>query len=156
MKKPVKDGLIYRQKLTAIRAQDAPVPEKVIKRSKDSADVFRQIWDIDTIGVFESGYALFLNRANKTIGYARLSEGGVSGTAFDPKIIFAHALLAGASGLIIAHNHPSGSLIASQADKIITQRLKTIGKDLDMPLLDHIILSGTDETYLSFADDCLV
>ena len=80
-----------------------------------------------------------------------MSEGGVSGTVVDPRIIFKMAIEELASGLIVAHNHPSGNLTASQSDIELTQRLREAGKFLEIPVLDHLIICG--KNYLSFADE---
>ena len=83
-----------------------------------------------------------------------MSQGGVAGTVADPKIIFKLALDDLASGVILAHNHPSGNLTASQADLDLTKKLKDAGKLLDIQVLDHIIVAG--QKYFSFADEGLM
>lgn len=102
----------------------------------------------------EEFWVLLLNRANKLIKKKRVSEGGVSGTVADPKIIYKMALEELASGIIVAHNHPSGNLTASQSDIELTKKLKEAGKFLEIQLLDHIIVAGSK--YLSFADEGLI
>jgi DNA repair protein RadC len=102
----------------------------------------------------EEFWVLLLNRANKLIKKKRVSEGGVSGTVADPKIIYKMALEELASGVIVAHNHPSGNLTASQSDIELTKKLKEAGKFLEIQLLDHIIVAGSK--YLSFADEGLI
>ena len=97
---------------------------------------------------------MLLNRYNKVIGIFTVSQGGIAGTVADPKLIFACALKAAASGIILVHNHPSGSLQASQADMDLTKKLREGGKLLDIQVLDHIIL--TSEAYYSFADEGLL
>ena len=97
---------------------------------------------------------MLMNRANKVLGIFELSTGGVSGTVADPKIIFVAALKGGASGIIVAHNHPSGNLTASQSDIDLTRKLKEAGKFLEIQLLDHVIV--TTEGYFSFADEGLI
>jgi DNA repair protein RadC len=94
---------------------------------------------------------LLLNRHNKVIAYAIISEGGVAGTIVDPKIIFQHALLANASAMMLCHNHPSGSMAPSPSDTEITQKVKSAGKIIDILVYDHIII--TSEGYYSFADE---
>jgi DNA repair protein RadC len=94
---------------------------------------------------------LLLNRSNKAIGIFEASSGSVTGTVADPKLIFASAIKANACSLIIAHNHPSGNLVASQADIALTRKIKEGGKLLEIPLLDHLII--TTESYFSFADE---
>jgi len=99
----------------------------------------------------EEFWVLLLNRANRLIKKKRVSEGGVSGTVADPKIIFKLALDELASGVIVAHNHPSGNLTASTSDINLTRKLKEAGKFLEIQLLDHLIVSGNG--YLSLADE---
>jgi DNA repair protein RadC len=99
----------------------------------------------------EEFYVLFLNRANRVIRTERLSIGGVSGTVVDHRIIFRWALEKLASGLVLAHNHPSGQLKPSAADIQLTQRIKEAGALFDIHLLDHIIVGNGN--YFSFADE---
>ena len=131
-----------------IRASEQP---KI--SSADSATKYlREFWeDIEHI---EKAYVLLMNRNNNVIGYKLLSIGGVAGTVIDPIIIFQTALKCNASGIILAHNHPSGSVKVSAADKDITSKIKSGGKILNIPLLDHIIL--TKHSYLSFSDENLL
>ncbi len=125
-----------------------------ISSSKDAYDVLRNNWDDSRIEFIEQFKVMLLNRAQKVLGIFDVSTGGVSGTVADPKIIFAAAIKANASGIIVAHNHPSGNLRASQADIDLTKRLKEGGKVLEVQLLDHVIL--TTEGYFSFADEGLI
>lgn len=99
----------------------------------------------------EEFWVLFLNRAQRVIRKKRISEGGVSGTVADPRIIFKLAIEELASGIVVAHNHPSGNLTPSQSDRDLTKKLKEAGKLLEIQLLDHIIVAG--QKYFSFADD---
>lgn len=102
----------------------------------------------------EAFWIILLNRANRVIRKHQISQGGVSGTVADPKIIFKVAVEELASGIILAHNHPSGNLTASQADIDLTKKLKESGKLLDIQVLDHIIIAG--KKYFSFADEGLL
>ncbi|MEQ6167071.1 DNA repair protein RadC [Ekhidna sp. MALMAid0563] len=102
----------------------------------------------------EEFWLLLLKRNNEVIKKEMLSRGGVSGTVVDAKIIFKRALEETASGLILAHNHPSGNLKPSQEDINLTKRLKEAGKSLDISVLDHLII--TDHTFFSFADEGLL
>jgi len=99
----------------------------------------------------EEFWVLLLNRANRVIKKKKVSEGGVSGTVADPKIIYKLALEELASGIIVVHNHPSGNLSASQSDIALTKKLKEAGKVLEVQLLDHLIIAG--QKYFSFADE---
>ncbi len=124
-----------------------------ITSSETAAQALKHhVFDPDTIGLYESFYLLCLNRANAVLGASLISKGGTSGTVVDIKIIFATALKAGASNIIVAHNHPSGSLSPSQADIDITKKIKQAGEIMQIPLLDHIILTY-DNGYYSFADE---
>lgn len=99
----------------------------------------------------EEFWMLFLNRANKVIVKEQLSKGGVAGTVVDPKLVFKRALEVQASGIILAHNHPSGNLNPSQQDLNITKQLKNAAQLLDMNVLDHLIIA--ENQYFSFADE---
>ena len=102
----------------------------------------------------EEFWVVYLNRSNRVIGMDRTSKGGVSGTLVDPRIIFKAAVQKLASSIILVHNHPSGNLNASRADIELTRKLISAGKQLDIAVLDHLII--TDEKYLSFADEGMI
>lgn len=125
-----------------------------ITSSKDAEGILRRRWNDDTLDLSESFMIMLLNRANKVLGIYEVSSGGIAGTIADPKLIFGCALKAAASGIILAHNHPSGNLCPSQADIELTKKLKEGGKFLEIQVLDHIIL--TSEYYYSFADEGLI
>ena len=103
---------------------------------------------------YEAFWIIMLNRANRVIRKYQVSQGGVTGTVADPKIIFKAALEELASGIILAHNHPSGNLTASQADIDLTKKLSAGGRLLEIQVLDHLIISG--QKYFSFADEGLI
>ena len=115
---------------------------------------FLENWDKDKLEFVEQFKILLLNRANKVLGIFEVSTGGVSGTVADPKLVFAAAIKANASAMILAHNHPSGQVKPSQADIDLTKKLVGGGKLLEIPVLDHIIVTG-EECY-SFADEGLL
>lgn len=121
-----------------------------IANSQNSADFFREIWD-DSIGIYESFFVIYLNVSNTTIGWYKVSQGGLQGTVADPRLIVKKALDVLATSFIMCHNHPSGNLTPSEADKVITKKIKEGAGFLDIKLLDHIIL--TEESYYSFADE---
>jgi DNA repair protein RadC len=102
----------------------------------------------------EEFWVIMLNRANRLLKKHQISLGGVHGTVADPKIIFKTALESLASGIIVAHNHPSGNLTPSQQDIDLTKKLKEAGKLLEIQLLDHVIIAG--KNYYSFADEGLM
>ena len=99
----------------------------------------------------EEFWVLYLNNSNKVIYKSQLSKGGITGTVVDIRLIFKTALEQGAIFIILTHNHPSGKLQASDADKDITKKLKVAGEQLDIKVLDHIII--TEIGYLSFQDE---
>ncbi len=94
---------------------------------------------------------IFLNKANRIIHFEVISEGGITGTIADPRIILKRALEENAVGIILCHNHPSGSLKPSYADTRLTKKIKDAARLLDIEVLDHVIVS--EEGYYSFADD---
>lgn len=102
----------------------------------------------------EEFWVILLNRANRVVKKYQISQGGVAGTVADPKIIFKAALEELASGIILAHNHPSGNLTASQADVDLTKKLAAGGRLLEIQVLDHLIIAG--QKYFSFADEGLI
>lgn len=116
-----------------------------------SRDVFELLRSELTDLTHEAFWILLLNRANRVIRKHQISQGGVAGTVADPRLIFKMALDALASGVILAHNHPSGNLTASQADIDLTRKIKEGAKLLDIQVLDHLILAG--QNYFSFADE---
>ena len=130
------------------RREQEPVQRRRITCSRDAYDEIRpHLLDKP----HEEFWILLLNRGNELIRPVQISAGGISGTVADPRIIFKAGLEQLASGIILVHNHPSGNLTPSQADKDLTRKLKDGARLLDMPILDHLIF--TDRTYLSFADE---
>jgi DNA repair protein RadC len=99
----------------------------------------------------EEFWVLFLNNSNKVIHKAQLSKGGMTGTVVDTRIIFKTALEYNAISLILTHNHPSGKLLASEPDKEITRKLQLAGKQMEIMVLDHVII--TESSFYSFADE---
>lgn len=99
----------------------------------------------------EEFWVLHLNNANKIIAKTHLSKGGMTGTVVDVRIIFKGALECSAIGIVLCHNHPSGNLKPSEADKEITRKIKTAARSLDIIVLDHVIV--TQNGYFSFADE---
>lgn len=134
------------------RRNSAELPDAVqIRCSKDAADIFFPILaDLP----HEEFWILFLNRSNRVIDRMKISQGGVSGTVTDVRIIMKKAVEWLASGIIVCHNHPSGNMNPSDSDSKITGKIKDAGSIMDIQLLDHIIISGKD--YYSFADNGLI
>ena len=102
----------------------------------------------------EEFWVLLLNRNNLLIDKLQVSQGGLSGTIIDVRIILKMALEKPACSIILCHNHPSGNLIPSEADKDITKKIKEAGKHMDIPVLDHLIIGN--DAYFSFADEGLI
>ena len=129
------------------RAEDA-IELKKITSSEAVFDIMQPV-----IGELphEEFWVLYLNNSNKVIYKAQLSKGGITGTVVDIRIIFKMAFEQNATGLILSHNHPSGKLIASEADLKITKRIKEAGQTLEIQVLDHLII--TENGYLSFQDE---
>ncbi|MEO0405393.1 MAG: DNA repair protein RadC [Bacteroidota bacterium] len=129
------------------RSQHRRTDEKrAITQPEQAYEVIRyELMDLS----HEEFWIICLNRANRFIMKTRISSGGIAGTVADPKVIFQKALAVKASGIILVHNHPSGNLKASEADKKITSQLIDAGRLLDCHILDHLIV--TDQGYLSFA-----
>ena len=99
----------------------------------------------------EEFWIVYLNNSNKVISKSQLSKGGITGTLVDVRLVFKNALEIGATSLILCHNHPSGTLIPSDADKQITKKLKLAGDSLEIKVLDHLIV--TESSYFSFVDE---
>lgn len=131
------------------RRQSSEVREKpIILASRDSFDlIYPELADLK----HEEFYILYLNKSNRVMAFKNISSGGVSGTVVDTKIILKHAIEILASGIIAVHNHPSGNLQPSEADRKITRTLKDAAKLLDIHLIDHLIIG--DKNYFSFADE---
>jgi DNA repair protein RadC len=119
-----------------------------IGNSRDAFEIFKSKMGDRP---YEEFWIILLNKANKVIRSCTISEGGVSGTVVDPKKIFKIALDHHSSSIILGHNHPSGNIQPSEADRKITKKLKDAGNMLDVSVLDHIIIG--DDRYYSFADE---
>ena len=105
--------------------------------------------------VVEQFYVIYLSNNNAVLSVEKMSEGGMTATMVDARVIFKRALeITGATKIVLAHNHPSGNLTPSQADKLLTQRMKEAGKFLEFELLDHVIVGHNQ--YFSFADEGLI
>ena len=129
------------------RRLEAAVELQKITSSKIIFDIMQPI-----IGelMYEEFWIVYLNNSNKIIAKSQLSKGGITGTVVDVRLVFKTALELGAVGIILAHNHPSGTIQPSESDKQITQKLKSGGEQLDIRILDNIIVTETQ--YFSFSD----
>lgn len=117
----------------------------------DAARYARQFY-FDDISIYESMFIILLNRANRTIGWAKVSQGGVDSTVCDVKLVCKYAIDTLASGVIMVHNHPSGLARPGESDIRMTERVKKALNTFDVSLLDHVILSPEGE-YYSFSDE---
>lgn len=129
------------------------VPKSQRLKIKSSQDAF-EIFLIATganIEYRELFFILLLNNSNDVLGITKISEGGISSTLVDVRMVFQVALKAHACAMILCHNHPSGTLVPSNADKQLTDKIKKAGETLDIKILDHLII--TQESYYSFTDE---
>ena len=136
-----------------LRKNDTGFARVTISSAKPAADFIRSFYS-DDIGIFESSFILLLDQSNTTIGYAKISQGGVAGTVVDPIIVAKYAVDSLAKGVILAHNHPSGNLKPSEADIRLTKKIRDGLALFDISVLDHIIL--TEESWTSLADEGLM
>ena len=127
--------------------------EEAVKQNKitSSASVFEVMQPILGELPHEEFWIIYLNNSNAILQKQQLSKGGITGTLVDVRLTLKMALELGATALILVHNHPSGTLKPSMADKQITQKLKTAAASLDIKVLDHVII--TERSYFSFADE---
>jgi DNA repair protein RadC len=128
----------------------------VITTSVQAYEFMYSFFPPGTIALQEHFFVAYLNRANKVIGVYHTSVGGISSTVSDPRLILGTALKLAASNLLLAHNHPSGNMRPSIADKELTRRLVEGARLLDLSVLDHLIVGPTRGHYYSFADEGLL
>lgn len=139
--------IVYKNKI--------PYQDRIQVQSSSTAyEILRQCWDENRIELVEQFKILLLDRRHTCLGVSEIATGGITGCVVDPRIVFATALKTRASGLILAHNHPSGNLKPSESDISLTRRLLHGGKLLDISVLDHLII--TPHQYYSFADEGLM
>ncbi|SNZ01739.1 JAB domain-containing protein [Flagellimonas pacifica] len=135
----------YREKLSTLQSLS-------LSNSQEVAQLLFKSWNNNTIGVQETFKILLLNQSNKVKGIYPLSIGGISATLVDMRILFAIVLKTLSVGIILAHNHPSGQMKASEADRQLTRKIQQGAQLFDVKVLDHIILAP-DGRYYSFADN---
>lgn len=139
--------IVYKNKI--------PFEDRIqITSSSTAYDILRQSWDDNRIELVEQFKILLLDRRHTCLGVSDIATGGITGCLVDPRIIFATALKTRASSLILAHNHPSGTLKPSEADLDLTRKLMQGGKLLEISVIDHLIV--TPHRYCSLADDGLM
>jgi len=124
------------------------------KKIVSSASVFELMQPIIGELSHEEFWIIYLNNANKVIQKKQLSKGSITGTLVDVRLALKTALELSATGIILVHNHPSGTLNPSKADKKLTTKMKTAAESLDIKVLDHLII--TEKAYFSFADETLL
>lgn len=130
--------------------------QPVMKTSKDVAKYCQSIYEPSRIEHIEEAFLVLMNRQNRVLGWAKISTGGITGTVIDSKVIFQIALNSNASAIAICHNHPSGNMTPSEADKKLTNMVKQGANILDITLLDHVIISPDMDNYFSFTDEGLL
>jgi len=121
---------------------------------KGPQDVYKTMYDVLYDQKVECFWVLYLNRGHQVMHRQLISQGGVSGTLVDPKLVFKFALDHLASAIVLVHNHPSGQKTPSKADELLTTKLQQAGTVLEIPVLDHLIF--TNSGYFSFADESLL
>ncbi|MDF3077997.1 MAG: repair protein [Sphingobacteriaceae bacterium] len=136
------------------RPKVKPSNRPKVLSSLEASKIVRGGWDLDRLEFVEEFKIILLNRASRVLGIVPISSGGINYTVVDPKLVFAAALKAVASSVILVHNHPSGNLQPSNADISLTSKMKEGGKLLDINVIEHIIISR--EGYYSFADEGLI
>lgn len=136
--------LVYKPRYSA---KDRPE----INSSKRAYEILKNNWDEGLMQFLEQFKIILLNTANKVLGIYEVSTGGINCVTVDQRIVFASALKANATQIILAHNHPSGNLKPSQPDLKLTEGLVASGKILNIKVIDHIIM--TVDGYYSFADE---
>lgn len=133
------------------RRHEEAVVKKKITSSTSAYELMQPIiGDLD----HEEFWIIYLNNSHKIIHKGQISKGGITGTVVDVRLVLKNALEQGATALVLAHNHPSGTLKPSDADIVLTKKLKTAGESLDIKVLDHLIV--TQKAYFSFADEGLL
>lgn len=138
------------REVTAVYKTVNDIHNVKIGKSQDVNDFIRTVYPVE-INIREAMVVLYLNNSNRTLGYSIASIGGITGTLVDVRLVLRDALLTQSTGLILIHNHPSGTLKPSHADIAITEKVKKAAAQIDVKILDHIIL--TEDEFFSFADE---
>ncbi len=129
-------------------------PSKQKLKITSSSDAFERLIPYVENLNHEEFWVIYLNQSNKILEIKNISSGGITGTVFDVRLVFKDALLLESTNIILCHNHPSGNLTPSEADKNLTKKTKDAGKLMNIAVLDHLIIA--DQTYYSFADEGLL
>lgn len=147
-------SVIYANELSLSYRRSVPLSDPKCHRLNSSrriAEFLRIIWRKEDLAIREAFYLLCFSTSMDLVGFYKIAEGGMDSVSVDTRLLFSTALLCRSTSMVIAHNHPSGTLKPSSADKEITKRIKAGGNLLGIKLHDHIIL--TEATYFSFADE---
>lgn len=150
----MKKGIVGSQLMLTRVSSGQVLPNTKLDCSQTLADMLRTIWPPD-LDVRERFIIIAANNANYPLSYYELSSGGIDNTSVEIGLIIAFSALSGCKNLIIAHNHPSGTIEPSKADRDVTNRIKYALTTIGNNLLDHIILAP-GEDYYSFADNGLI
>ena len=138
------------KEINALYKVEKEIHNVKISSSNVVNELVRKIYPVE-ITYREAMIVLYLSHSLRTVSYSVISIGGLTGTLADIRIILKDALLSKATSLILVHNHPSGTLLASSADKAITKKVKEAGSIMDIKLLDHLII--TEDSFYSMADN---
>jgi DNA repair protein RadC len=142
------------EKTLTVSERKSDFIKKKITTSQSARDYIKQFY-FDDIEIYESFFLLLLNVSGNTIGYVKIGQGGTSSTVVDVKIVAKYCIETLAASVILGHNHPSGTTTPSENDKTITNTIKNTLSIFGCKVLDHIILTGTEQ-YYSFADEGLI
>lgn len=144
---------VYNKTIPEIRlkAKNGAIKKVKFTKSEDCYKYFLEIFDEESLEVYEQVMVVFLNNSNKTVGWYKASQGGITGTVIDVRLVLKAALDCYATAMIICHNHPSGRLVPSEQDNAITQKLKRASDLIDIKLLDHLII--TTYGFYSYQDE---
>ena len=144
---------VYNKTIPEIRlkAKNGAIKKIKFTKSEDCYEYFLEIFDEESLEVYEQVMVVFLNSSNETVGWYKASQGGITGTVIDVRLILKAALDCYATAMIICHNHPSGKLVPSEQDNAITQKLKRASDLIDIKLLDHLII--TTSGFYSYQDE---
>ena len=130
-----------------LKYKPQPLTESIHGAKELHSFLIKRVFDEETIGYKESFKVLLLNQANKIIGYTTISDGGLTSTIVDVRVVMQTALVTNATSIILAHNHPSGNTYPSGQDDNLTKKIKTACELMDIRLLDHIIVTPFDSFY---------
>ena len=155
--------LIMNKKLMVAEIQLKYLPTDINRRDlgkinhpPDAYEFIYSLYNLDTIGLFETFVVVFLNKGARIIGYNIHSNGSIDGTLVDVRLLVATALQCGCTSVIVSHNHPSGNLAASNKDKVLTKQLVKAFELFNIQLMDHLIVVPTKQKYFSFVDNGLL